>query len=753
MLKKQLFGLAVICLTMCSVADAMADTIKDIKVNGLERVEASTVTAYMGIATGENLDSDKLNEGIKKLYATELFSDVSLKIDGDVVTIKVHENPVVNKVAFEGNDKFSESELNKEIQLKPRSVYTRTKVQQDVERILNLYRRGGRFRAKVEPKVITQSQNRVDVVFEINEGPVTKVKNIFFVGNKNYSESQLRSVVRTEITRWYKFFSSDDTYDPDRLEYDKEMLRKYYSEHGYADFQVKSAIAELAPEGDGFYITYTVDEGERYDFGKIALDVKLPDVKADSLQPKIKTVSGDIYNSAQVESSTEAMTTALGDLGYAFVDVDSKIERDVPNHKINVTYVANEAPRVYVERINITGNVRTADQVLRREFRLAEGDPFSVSKLKRSEQRLKNLGFFEKVNVTTTPGSTADRANINVAVTEKSTGELSLGGGFSTVDGPLADIGVKENNLLGEGKQLSAKLTLAAKRQEATVSYTEPYFLDREMAAGFDIFKTEQDLTSESSYNSASVGGTLRTSYALTENLNHSINYTLRKDTVLNVQSTASRFIIEQEGDYTTSSVGHALLYDTRDNKFDPSEGMFARFKQDAAGIGGDAKYLRNEIKAGMFYSVVPQWVLQFVASGGYISSFNGGVRINDRFFVGSRQIRGFNNAGIGPRDINTRDALGGNVYYVGSTELTFPLGNSSDTPIKGSIFVDAGSLWDCDSVGSEVRDSNSIRVSAGVGLAWASPLGPIRLDFGQAIVKESYDETELIRFTFGTSF
>lgn len=729
------------------------EAVSGIRVEGAQRVEQATIRSYLGLSEGDTLDRRKLNDALKKLYATELFSDVSVTEDAGVITVKVVENPLVNKVAFEGNKKFENDDLAKEIQLRSRAIYSRTRVQQDVERIINLYQRSGRFKANVVPKVIQQSQNRVDVVFEIDEGAITKIKDIFFVGNQIYSASQLRSVVRTEISRWYKFFSSDDTYDPDRLDYDKEMLRRYYAGQGYADFRVKSAVAELSPEGDGFYITFTVEEGERYDFGSIAYDVKLDDVKPEQLEALVKTKSGEVYNAIQVEDSVDAIVTNLGDLGYAFVDVDPKLDKNPATRKVNITYIANEAPRVYVERINITGNVRTLDEVIRREFRIAEGDPFSASKLKRSEQRIRNLGFFEKVNIATTPGTTQDRATINVELAEKSTGELSLGGGFSTVDGPLADVGLKESNLLGRGAELSTRMMIAQRRQEVQLSYTEPFFLNREISAGFDLFKTEQNLTQESSYDSASTGGALRMSYALSEHLTHGVSYTLREDSVMDVQPYASRYIREQIGDYITSSVGHVLTYDTRDNRFDPTEGFFIRFKQDLAGLGGDVSYLRNELKGGYYYSVIPQWVVSVSGAGGYLAGFDDPVRINDRFFIGSRQLRGFNNAGIGPRDFTTTDALGGNIYYTGSAELMFPLGLPADYNLRGAIFADVGSLWETDSKGWSVVDENVMRVTVGAGVAWGSPFGPIRLDFGQAIVKESYDETELIRFTFGTRF
>lgn len=743
-----------------TAASSMADeseslgTFKSIEVHGNQRVEVATVETYIGLRRNEPVTQNDLNDALKKLFATELFADASVHMSGDTLVVEVKENPVVNKIAFEGNDKFKDEELRKEIQLKPRGVYTLNKVNEDAERLTNLYHRSGRFQGVVTPKIIAREQNRVDVVFEIDEGAVTKIQGINFVGNQVYSDRQLRNQLQSEITHWYKFFTNNDAYDQDRVNFDKEKLRRFYVSHGYADFKVNSVVSEFSPEDNGFYLTFNIEEGPHYNFGGIKASSAFSDVDAEELKTVATTLEGEEYNANQIEESTEKMSDMLGDKGYAFAKVEPKLERNTDDHTISVTYSALEAPRVYVERINVTGNVRTEDEVLRREFRLSEGDPFSTSKLKRTEQRLKNLGYFDKVDVNTAPGSAPDRANIDVDVSEKSTGELSLGAGFSTLDGALFDIGLREDNFLGAGKKLSARAMIAQERQDYTFGYTEPYFLDREIAAGVDIFNTTQDFRTQSSFDRRTTGGRLRMGYALSENLDHSISYTLREDEVSNIRAGASRYIWAQEGQYSTSMLGHSLLYDTRDSKFDPSKGFFVRFTQEVAGLGGDAKYIRHEGKAGWFYSVMPQWILQVSGQAGNITGLgDDNVRINDRFFVGMQQVRGFADAGIGPRDLATRDALGGKSYYSGTVELGFPLPVDDDLGLRGAVFTDMGSLWDSDEVGTGLMDENALRLSAGAGLAWASPFGPIRLDFGFPIIKESYDDEQLVRFSFGTKF
>lgn len=747
---------AAVALLASSAASAApgGQVVERIFVKGNQRVEPRTVASYLGIREGDAVDRYDLDRGMRSLFASGFFADVKLKMaeDGKLL-VDVAENPTVSRVAFEGNDHLEDDDLEKEIQLKSRSIYTRPAIQADLARILELYRRSGRYGAKVEPKVITREQNRVDVVFEISEGDVSRVRGIQFVGNEHFSASTLRDVVRTSEECFYCFLSDNDKYDPDRLLFDQQLLRKFYTSQGYADFKVESAVAELSPDQEGgFYITFTIEEGPKYHFGDIDFASTLEGVDEARFRVLVGTKPGDLYDAEAVENAIDALTDELGDQGFAFVDIEPRITRDQGNLTAALTYDIKEGPRVYVERINITGNLRTLDAVVRREFRVTEGDPFSTSKLQRSEQRLKNLGFFKNVKITNERGTAPDRVIVNVEVEEQSTGELSLGAGFSSTDGALADIGVREKNLLGRGQDLRLKATLATQRQQFDIGFTEPYFLDRELAAGFDLFKITQDFRSESSFDRQSVGGRLRAGYKLTEHLDHALKYSYEQVDITNVTDTASRFVRDQEGTNTTSLVGHALTYDRRNNAFDPSEGYYLRLSQDVAGLGGDSKFFRNETQASVYYPLYPQCVVMLGGTAGHVLALSDDLGIQDRFFLGGRTLRGFNNAGVGPRDIVTHDALGGNTYYTGTTELQFPLG-LDDFGITGAVFMDVGSLHGVDETGPEVVDESSLRGSAGVGLGWKSPFGPIRIDFARAFMKESYDETEVIRFNFGTQF
>jgi len=728
-------------------------TISEIRVEGTQRVEPETVRSYMLVQPGDPFDSDRIDRSLKSLFATGLFADVALRREGDTLIVRVVENPIINRIAFEGNHKLSDQTLDAEVQLKPRVVYTRTKVQSDVKRILDVYRRNGRFAASVDPKVIPLEQNRVDLVFEIDEGPVTGVRSITFVGNHEFSASRLREILQTKESRWYRFFSSDDNYDPDRLTYDRELLRKFYLAEGYADFRVVSAVAELAPARDGFFITFTIEEGERYRFGKIDVTNQIKDVKIDDLKPLVTVAQGDWYNADQVDKTIAALTEALGNRGYAFVDIQPRVKRNADNRTIDVTFEIKEGPRVYVERIDITGNVRTLDKVIRREFRLVEGDAFNTSRLQRSEQRIKNLGFFKKTDVTTNPGSSPDKTVIGVNVEEQSTGEFSVGAGFSTSEGVLGDISIRERNLLGRGQDLRIGPVIAQRQHQVDLSFTEPYFLERNLAAGFDLFEINQDNQLIGQFNQFTVGGSLRMGYQITEPLRQTLKYTLRQDTINNVQPTASRFIQEETGTRNTSAVGQVLLYDKRDNRLDPSAGYFGQLGVDVAGLGGDVRYVRTLLTGGYYYSVAPQWVLSLTGEGGYIHGIEDTVRIEDRFFVGGDNLRGFATGGIGPRDLATNDALGGNIYYVGTVSLGFPVGLPQELGITGRVFSDFGSLFNLDEKGDTIADPHSLRVSAGFGVSWASPLGPIKLDLAVPVKRESFDKKQFFRIGFGTRF
>lgn len=731
-----------------------ADLVREIVVEGVQRIEPETVRSYMSLREGDEFEAEKVDKTLKALFATGLFADVTLKREGNALLVRVVENPVINRVAFEGNRKVKDDQLQPEVQLRPRTVYTRSKVQNDVKRVLDVYRRSGRFAATVEPKIIQLEQNRVDLVFEINEGQVTEVRRINFVGNKTFGEGKLREQLRTKESRWYRIFSSDDTYDPDRVTFDRELLRRHYLKNGYADFRVVSSVAELSPSREEFFITYTLDEGERYKFGTVDVQAGLKDLNVDAVKARIKTEKGEWYNSDLVEQSVQGVTDAVGTLGYAFVDVRPRIERDRENKLINLVYDIQEGPRVFVERIDITGNVRTLDKVIRREFRLAEGDAFNTAKMRRSRQRIQDLGFFEKVEVTNVPSDEApDRTVVKVDVQEKSTGEVSLGVGWSSTIGALFDVGVRERNLLGRGQDLRLNAQLAQRATQYDIGFTEPYFLDREVAAGFDLFWMTRNLQRESSYSQTVKGGDVRAGYRLAEHLTQDVRYTLKTVRVENVKSTASTLVQSQEGERTYSMVSQGLLYDRRDSRLAPTDGYYLRMRNDVAGAGGTEKFLRTDVDAGYYFPVAEQIVLMAVARAGYVAPFGKEVRIVDRYFLGSDSLRGFAASGVSARDKTTNDALGGNWMATGTIEMSFPIGLPNEYGISGKAFTDFGTIGAPSGNLSNVNDSRLIRSAVGTGISWKSPMGPVSIDFALPITKETYDKEEVFRINFGSRF
>ncbi len=748
--------LILLCLATGLVAGpvaAQADRIRSIEIEGNQRIEAETVASYLAVQIGEEVTQEKLDTSLKRLFATGFFADVSLRVEGARLVVSLAENPIINRIAFEGNRNVDDDELFDEVQLRPRVVYTRTRVQSDTDRILEIYRRNGRFSARVEPKIVTLPQNRVDLIFEVDEGPQTKIRRIQFIGNRVFSDGDLLEELQSVEARWWRFLTSDDTYDPDRVAFDRELLRRFYLSRGYADFRVQSSVAELTPDREDFFLTFAIEEGLRYRFGEIDIVTEFEDLDPEVLRPFLAIQSGDIYNALLIEDTITALTDVMGTLQYAFVDIRPLISRDRENRTITITFQVNEGPRVFVEEIRISGNTRTVDDVIRREMQLAEGDAFNTALVNRSEQRINDLGFFEEVTVETLQGSDADQSIIDISVTEQSTGELSIAAGFSSTDGLLADLRIRERNLLGLGKDLSFATTLSSRSQEIDLSYTEPYFLDRNLAAGIDLFFITRDFQDESSFDQQLAGFSLRTGYPIARFLTQRLSYRLESTEIENVSFNASRFIRAQEGRTLTSLIGQTLSYDRRNSRLNPSDGYLISISNQFAGIGGDVRFFRNVISGGVFFGPTETSTLALTGEVGNIFGLDEEVRINDRFFLGGDSFRGFEIGGLGPRDLETDDSLGGTSFAKVSAELTYPLGLPSEFGIKAHTFVDAGTVFGAEDEGEFVVDNRSIRMSGGVGVSWRSPFGPIRVDIAKPFIKESFDREEIFRFSFGTQF
>nr|WP_207168828.1 outer membrane protein assembly factor BamA [Rhodovibrio sodomensis] len=736
--------------------------IDEIVIRGTQRIEPTTVRSYLEVDPGDRFDAQQLNSSLKSLYDTGLFEDVVLSREGDRLIVDVEENPIINRIAFEGNDELDTETLRQEVELRPRVVYTRTKVQNDVDRLLEVYRRNGYYGAQIEPKLIELEQNRVNLVFEVDEGPETEVRAINFVGNEAFSDSELRDQIATEESAWWKLLGANDTYDPDRLSFDREQLRRFYLSEGYAEFEVRSAVAELTPDRQAFVITFTLSEGDRYTFGEIDVSSSLKGLDPAQVEDAVTTEQGDWYDASAVEETISNLERAVGDLGYAFVEVRPQTNRDRENDTIDVTYQIQEGPKVFVERIEITGNVRTLDRVIRREFQLVEGDAFNASKLRRSRERIQDLGFFKEVNIDTqrVPGEAA--TIVNVDVQEQATGSLTFGAGFSTSDGPLGAIQLRERNLLGKGQDLQLNLTLSGASQRYDLSFTEPYFLGEPVSAGFDLFRTSTSrdndtfggLSSDSrTYDETELGGALRTGYDLIDRWRQNWRYRFSQRTVENVDDDAALIIQRSEGTTNLSSLTHRLTFNGVSQENMISDGFTAFTENTFAGLGGDVTFLKNVVGADWYRPVVDKWSIHLGGEVGHMFGIGEDTRINDRFFIGSNQVRGFDSSGLSPRDKPTGDPIGAKTYYAGTVELRFPVGFGDDLPIRGRVFADTGASFGVDGNPNPVQESASPRVAVGVGMSWRSPIGPLELDLGFPVVKEEFDEEQIFKFSFGTSF
>jgi outer membrane protein insertion porin family len=740
-------------------------TIKRIVVEGAQRIEPATVLSYISIREGEPYTEQAVDRSLKTLFATGLFADVKFNWDGSTLTIHVVENPILNQVVFEGNDKVSDKDLNKEVQEKPRTVFTRAKVQADVQRIIELYRRNGKFAATVDPQIIQRPQNRVDLIFSINEGPTTGVARIYFIGNRHFSDSALREQIATEESTWWRILSSNDNYDPDRLTFDREQLRRFYLQRGYADFRVVSSVAELTPDRGSFYITFTVDEGNIYRFGKVVINSKIKELSPASLRPLIRIQDGATYNAELVDKSIDALTNAAGNKGYAFAEIHPRIRRNNRTRTIDVVFDVEQGPRVYIEKINIVGNTRTLDKVIRREFRLVEGDAFNRVLVDRSRMRIKALGYFKDVDIKPLPGSQPDRTVLQVNVTEQSTGQLQLGAGYSSLSSIVGQFSYTETNLFGRGQYLRASIEASSISKEAQLSFTEPWFMDRPLAAGFDLYDILTDYL-QVDYQSNTVGLGLRLGFPTSEFGSVGLRYNLSQSTV-SPFSNAPSVIQEAAGSETTSSFGYSYTYNTVDDPVKPRHGYMMEFSQDFAGFGGTAKYIRSLLAGAVHHPLFwDQFVGTLSLNAAYIQPYNGkSLYLTDRFYRGGDSFRGFALAGVGPREVSAggENAIGADAYAIGTADLRLPDFLPADYGLAFSLFSDFGTVGhlstgvpadNCNPFPPGlvcIKDNMAFRASAGIGVNWKSPFGPLQISFSLPYVKESYDKSEIIYFSAGT--
>lgn len=761
-LSRILFSLMAFALLSAPARAEIGEPIEFIRVEGTQRVEDETVMAYMLVREGLKDAADLVDQSVKTLFSSGLFADVTIRRQDKGLIVTVVENPIVNRVSFEGNSAITDDNLGKEGILSARQIYTRAKVQDDVERQIELYRRSGRFAVRIEPKVIQLPQNRVDLVFEISEGPTTGISAINFLGNRVFSDDELRDVILTRESRWWRIFSASDNYDPDRVAYDGELLRQYYLSKGYADFAVIATNAELTRNGESFFVSFVIEEGQKYNFGEARISTSLNTLDIIELEEQITHQAGEQYDQRALDKTVDALTKVVGESGFAFANIRPRPRTNSEAATIDIEYVIKEGPRVYVERVNVNGNTRTKDDVIRREIRLVEGDAFNKVLLSRSERGVRGLNFFSDAQVTETPGTEDDKTIIDVDVREMPTGELSFGVGYSSAEDFTTQLSVSERNFLGRGQSLRVNVGLSNQVQRYTIGFTEPYFLGRDVSAGFSVFNTQTDYDYQQGLELNESGIAFSLGFPLSEDGRLSLFANFVNDELTDPRNAG--LVSDRSYDLSKQEFGYFYSIDQRDDFINPSDGWNISFGQDIAGPGGDVSYLRTRASANFYEEIAEGWIFHLRGTMGIIHDYKGGpINYNDRFFRGGRDFRGFERGGVGPREVSASAAdpsqgfaLGANRYMIGTAQVSLPLGLPKESGVRANLFVDFGVLGETDAqapAGRVIEDEVAFRATTGLSFAWRSPFGPVRFDFAEPLAKEDYDQTRFFRFTIGTSF
>ncbi|WP_136617816.1 MULTISPECIES: outer membrane protein assembly factor BamA [Mesorhizobium] len=755
---------------------AEAAVVSRVEVSGNQRIDADTIRNYITIKPGKAFSSSDIDSAVKALFGTGLFSDVQINQVGSTLVVKVAEYQVVNQVLFQNNKKLKDNALAAAVQLKPRGTFSQATLDADVESVKAAYKRIGRDDVTVTTQVMQLGDNRVNVVFNIAEGDRTQIAAINFVGNSAYSSRRLSDIINTKRSSWLSFVLRDDVYDDDKLRADQELLRRFYYNHGYADFQVVSAVGELDSATNKYTVTITVQEGDRYTFGDVSVESTIPEVDSKSLESVVETQKGDVYNAKDVEDSIIALTEKVAGSGYAFAQVTPRGDRNFENHTISVVYTVDQGTKAYIERIEIRGNDRTRDYVIRREFDVSEGDAFNQVLIQRAKKRLENLNYFDKVDISTVPGSQPDQVVLVVDVVEKSTGEFSVGAGYSTggdTAGPSVEGSITERNFLGRGQFIKLSAGGGKNSRDYSLSFTEPYFLGRRIAAGFDIYKQTRTYDN---YDSDTLGATVRFGLPITNSITTQLAYNISQEKYKlddgcvtggvydPLKCDVSAAILDgiEQSPWIKSSVSLGLVYNTIDDMKNPHEGIYANTTVEVAGLGGDAKFVKVTGRGSIYQTLSEQYDLVGLVSAGagHVEGYgsDGDLRVFDHFQSTDRMIRGFAYGGIGPVASGTSgDHLGGTTYFNASAEAQFPLPVIPESfGLRGAVFADAATLY-----GSKVAtglvnpDSTGmkLRASVGLGLMWASPFGPIRIDYAIPVKKEASDDVQEFNFGISTRF
>ncbi|MBQ4875366.1 MAG: outer membrane protein assembly factor BamA [Rickettsiaceae bacterium H1] len=730
---------------------ATAEIITSIVLTGNINVEGEIIKSQLNFKIGDDVNDKQLNYAIKQMYKTGLFANVSMNIEDDKLVINIEENPIISRLSIEGNKSVKTNDIKEKIKLKTNSIFTKEKLQSDILKMVKLYNDNGIVDVIIEPYKTPLEDNKINLIYKIEEGTKTKIRKINFINNEHFSDNLLKTVLFSKEYRFYNFLTNNHYYIQDRITLDGSVLRNFYFSRGFLNFKIESIIPEF--DGNAVYLTFIVDEGKKYTVKSNNITTNIEGLNTDSIQNIIQTNEGDVFNINKVNRSISEITSFLHDNGYYFANITPDYKTE--DNTVVINYKINEGKKVYVNRINIEGNDHTLDHVIRRELKISEGDPYNLTLVNRSKQNLLRLGFFNDVEITTSKEN-PNQVNLTVTVKERSTGSANIGGGISSESGLVGNINVHENNLLGTGNFLSFSLEKGSSTFSSSINFTKPYIFNYPISSGFDLFQEKTNHKYDNPYDSSSYGFTLRASYKISDNLKHSLKYSYKKNTLSGIDKSASSSIKSQAGVTHTSLIGHTLIYDKLSNPIKPTSGYLLKGEQELAGIGGNLYYVRSDFSAAKFMTVknYEDIVLQMSLKSGYVSGYNNQeVRIGQRFFMDNYELRGFKLSGIGPRDIATDNSLGGKFRATTTLQADFPIGLPSDLEVKGSVFLDTGTITGLDSKTTNTVDSGNLRASIGFGISWFSPVGLLRLDFGFPIIKDKFDKTDMIRFNMGKSF
>ncbi|MBT5481187.1 MAG: outer membrane protein assembly factor BamA [Alphaproteobacteria bacterium] len=725
-------------------------TVSEIAISGNSRVSDSTISAYLPVRVGDAISEDSLDNAIDSLFATKLFNDVTINIEGTRISIAVVENPIVNRVNIEGNDVLDDERLLAELDIQPRRVFTRKVAVDATQKLLEIYRLSGRYAAEITPQVIRLDNNRVDLIFEVDEGPLIKVTSISFIGNETFSDFALRQVISSRQERWWAFLSSVDKYDESRLDYDARLLRQFYLGRGYANIQIKRAQGGLLADRSGFALTFEIDEGTRYKLRDVSFTSQITDIDVSKFRDDIPLEKGDWYNVKGLEQGLLNVTNSLGNLGYAFVDVRPQVTPDTDSNELDIEISIGEGRKNYIERIEVVNNSRTRDTVIRRELEVVEGDPYNQLKLDKSLRNIKNLGFFRTVDISTVRGSADDQTIAKINVEEQSTGDFSIGVGYSSLDKSTVSLGINERNFLGSGRGLKFSTSLSESRSDYRLGLTEPYFLDRDLRGSAEIFNQKVE---NSTLTTKSIGVNLGAAFDAADGYYHRIGYELSSADSTQSSTTATSLTGEENKDLLRSALSYTIGRSTLDNRFDPTEGYLYELDETVSGLGGDVTFMKTSVRASYFKPLnFNSFILGVRGRAGFVDGLGEKVTQSARFYLGGRTVRGFDSSGIGPRDTGANSAVGGNYMYSATAEIVSSYGLSEDLGVRWTVFSDIGSVWDTDyPSGVTGANDDSLRQSVGVGFLWDTAVGPLTFYWADAVSKSSHDQLKRFQFNIGT--